>query len=274
MRRWRSMLAVAAALSAAQPAPAAGVTVLPRTGDWVANFADDSCSLSRTFGTGRDSVLLLLRSYGPDDYFDVQVASRGRKVAAQKPAARFIPSTAEAKVPEFVRELRGEDGWRGIRLAADRPGDPAAVTGLELLRVFGRDLVLDTGSTAAAQKVLARCEDDLLRSLGLDPAAHRTLSRPVDVDWDDAWLKATAPMQLALLRKGSTFQDVRLLVDEAGKPYGCKVVSGAIDAPTEQQMCTVLLEKARFSPALDAQGAGMKSYFILGLMGMRRMGVD
>lgn len=274
MPRWFPILAMAAALSCTQPLAAAETTVLPRTGDWVANFADDSCSLSRTFGTGRDSVLLLLRTYGPGGRIDVQVASRGRELAAQEPAVRFLPSAAEAKGSEFFRQLRGRDGWEGIRLPVDRPSAPASVTGLEVKRVFGRDLVLDTGSMAPVQKVLVQCEDDLMRSLGLDPAAHRSLSRAVVLDEEADWLKATAPLQRTLLDKGSTFQDVRLLVDETGKPYGCKVVAGAIDPPTEQRLCTLLLDTSRFTPALYAQGAGVKSFFVLELMGFRRTGID
>lgn len=242
---------------------------LSPTGDWIANFADDSCSLSRTFGSGSDSVLLILRTYGPNAAIEAQVASRGTKLVPDRPSVRFLPAVSEVGGAEYFGELRGKNGWVGITLPVARPTVAAQVTGVELQRVFQKARVLTTGAMSGAFRVLDRCEDDLMTSLGLDAQAHRTMTQPVAVNWNDDWLNVTTPMQRRLINRGSMRQDVRVLVDELGKPYGCKVVAGAVDESIAQNLCDALLEHAHFQPALNVTRNPMKSYFILSLSATR-----
>jgi TonB family protein len=132
------------------------------------------------------------------------------------------------------------------------------------VRVGARTL-FDFSLPAAAQAVAAlrACEHAGLVHHGIDPDAWRAL-RSVP--------RLTIPL-LKLVR----YQDypkeavaagasgtvlVRVSVDAAGKPSKCDWIARSGSEPLDRVTCKILMERARFHPAIDASGKPAPSYFV------------
>lgn len=53
----------------------------------------------------------------------------------------------------------------------------------------------------------------------------------------------------------------RLMVDATGKPSSCHVQEATLTAAYMELTCRVLMQRARFVPALDAKGQPVVSYY-------------
>jgi hypothetical protein len=68
----------------------------------------------------------------------------------------------------------------------------------------------------------------------------------------------------------------RLLIDANGKPTNCHINWATLDKPLNDKICATLLEKASFTPAKDASGQAVSSYwtgspmFLMPVQGGRR----
>jgi hypothetical protein len=245
---------------------------LTPSGNWSAEFAEDNCTLRRTFESGEQKVLLELSSYVPGPTIDIRIASDTLPSWLRKPTTKFQPSAGEARIHEFYRALGAAGGWHGVTFVEDSAA-PAATTASYLIQgVFRQDIELITGPLDQVMNTMRICEDDLLVSLGLDAKANRALSRPVQLADEENWLSAASPMQQDFFVKGSSFQQVRLLIDEQGKVFACRVIEGSNDETIANEMCGALIREARFRPALDANARPVKSYYLLGLSASVRTG--
>ncbi len=107
--------------------------------------------------------------------------------------------------PSSVTELRVWSSPTSLRTGAEKKRKPgsdtgwteeqrtvreAAVTSITLDKSFGDPLVLKTGSLKSPMKALGACADDLLTRWGLDPAAHKTLSKKVAPKEEDQFTSA------------------------------------------------------------------------------------
>jgi hypothetical protein len=282
-----ALLGLAPQLPVLESAAAEPIPFRP-TGGWTADFADESCALERTFSNGTDTLSLRLRQFAPGDAFEITVASptlgrwRVRRIA-------FTAAGARQDIEQFQTfEVPG--GLKGAIFHASLPsmrprGEPppnadfatyTAAAELDRLHIGGlyrSPIDIEMGTLGAAMRTMETCLDDLLAHWGLDAQAHRTLTRRAEPDWSEAWIAVTAPMQRDFLaQKHSTRQDVRLIIDETGKPTGCSVTGWPDDEPIARRMCDALLKEAHIPPALDNRSQPIKSYFVLVLTAIARSG--
>jgi hypothetical protein len=255
------------------------------SGSWTASFADESCSLERTFVHGDDTVHLRLRQYTPGRTVEVTLASETLDTRRSR-SIRFAAGDHSERV-EMYLPFESADGLEGLVFSAalagqNTPGQigsdyavyaaGSGIEGLTISGAFTNDLEILTGSLEQPLKVMESCLDDLLTGWGLDAQAHRTLSRRAEPDWNERWLSVTAKMQRDFLRdKGSTRQDVRLILDQQGRPTACRVLQWPEDEPIAVRLCDALLREARIPPALDKDSKPVSSYFVLVLSAIARM---
>jgi len=276
--------AVTAALAGAVlPTPAqAEQTAFSPGGGWTANFADDFCALERTFAHDGDTVQLRLQQFVPGSMFEITMGSDALAVRDRARSITFA-AAGEAQTIPFYSTFEAANGLEGAVFGATLSDGPApagsdyavyatgkTVERLTLSDAFADDIALLTGSLEHPLKVMESCLDDLLTRWGLDPQAHRTLSRKAAPTGSEEWLKVTAPMQRDFLRKGSNRQDVRLIVDAQGKITGCRVLQWPADEPIAQRLCDAVQSEAEIPPALDSAGNPVPSYYLLSLAAVAR----
>ena len=263
------------------------VAYAPR-GSWTANFADDSCSLERTFVHEQDTLRLRLRQFVPGDTFEITIASETLEPRRRATNIDFAATSAFQKI-DYYQTFRLEDGQKGVvfsgSLAGSAPDGPAesrsdfsvyatgsAIDRLTLSDAFESDLTVLTGSLQQPLQIMESCMDDLLAEWGVNAQAHRSLTRKAEPNWSDSWIKVSAPMQRDFRQqKGSDRQEVRLIIDEQGKPVGCRVLQWPDDEPIARRLCSAFLESARIPPALDNESRPIRSYYVMVLSAILRV---
>lgn len=225
---------------------------------WTVRHEQDFCRLTRPFGPAADPVVLQIDRFAPGGRASLSFAGR-----------RFQPLGWDSRVEAgFASATPQLTQAHGERLTADRTTNlvlgettlppPTHKTPRFVIRVAAPlprpDVVLDLGPMEAALAALAACTADLPWRWGLDPAAQTLLpQRPTPASPPEQWLEP-APDGAAIR--------YRLTVDDEGSVVGCGVISEGHGGDFLEQACASLRQRARFTPARDAQGRPARSYYV------------
>jgi len=256
---------------------------LEPAGKWHVDWTPTTCRLARGFGDPKAPDILAIERFGPTDRFQLIVLSRQVRsyqqdatlqlrfgdgpLAATRAipgdgktmASIFIPSASLAR-PGGGEKPQSDFEWdEEIRVTPERE---AAVTTLEL-RWRGRSLVFRTGPLDKAFAALRACTNDLVKTWGLDPVQQATLSKwPKPVTRPSGWVGSLDYPQGMLSAGKQAIVNFRLMVDTEGKPTACEVQRSYADKLFDQITCSTLMRRARFEPALDAQGTPVPSFYL------------
>ncbi len=266
----------AAVASAQGSAP---VEKLTRTGKWVANYDRDSCTVVAPLGEGANGVAVKFTRYAPGEQFTLAVvgnrfAEREVRVegtadfgAAPEPLKAHGFSGEAGKYPALFFDPMRIDGWYpkqlgeiGPSISSDQEG---RVTGVTLALERKKPLRLEFGSLTAPMTVMHQCMDALVKRWGYDPAQQAMARRRVTPktrpqNWIDLEGYTIKPM-----RKGhSGIVQFRLDVDADGKAVGCFVLARTNPDEFGDRTCQLMMKRAKFEPALDAQGKPMRAFWV------------
>lgn len=281
----QSALALAALLNGTG-GQATEVTLKPAT-KWIADYQDEDCSIRRGFiAEGRKAMVLELSSFSYGENFRVKVYGEGITVRDNPPRTKFEPDDTLDQHKDAVL-VKFTDGKRGIlykdmifrNSEVEKIGDKATeswrmgsaardareneITALFIGKAFQEDVRLQTGSLHGALEALRTCLADLAKTDGLDPEKLEHLSRQVTAKDILLWtskVQEVYPDDMA--RKGrSASVDVRLIVDEQGKPATCLARNLGQEESFTSTACERMMRYARFEPALDADGHPTRGYY-------------
>lgn len=265
---------------------------LSPSSEWIAEFKDESCAVTRTFAGEARSGQLELRRYSPDGATRVIVIA-GPNLKAKKEAFKigWLPGLESedvhtplflSKEGEFAGAIFGTSFGAPTELVTDiamaggkapepvnrkeaAKRDLAVMKGIQELSVtglFDEDLLLRTGSLLGPELILDECGNALLKSWGLDPQVQNNLSRsafPTNLPMVVQALHAEFPRDLLMSEAAANIR-IRLLVGADGKPTGCRIQNPAGSRIAEKDSCNKL-SRLRFDPALDEHGNPVPSYF-------------
>jgi TonB family protein len=292
MRRFALFAAGLGVLCSEASGKAREVVRLPPVEPWNLHYADDSCRMARTFGTGKHQVILVLDQFEPGEWFRMMFV--GKSVAARTGfgrsdlKVRFGPNE-DASEDTFTTGTVGDNPALivngSVRLApltkveqaahdesVRRPPhiDPppvgeareAAATWLELSKALSHNLILETGSMAKPLAALRECAWETVKMWGLDIEQQKRLTRkPSPQRPSYEWIHAS-DYPPAMARGG--FQGIvnfRIIVDEKGTPTSCNIQESTRPKEFDDAVCKAVMKRARFEPALDAQGKPVPSYW-------------
>ncbi|MFA9201207.1 MAG: TonB family protein [Cypionkella sp.] len=274
--------------------PVAGIAAEPvrlaPAGKWAVSYNDDSCRLTRVFGSGEQATALIFERFAPGPKFTLMVAGaplqgiKSERVLFQfgpgKPQlVRFVkvgalPGYQPALVVPAMRLADEEDEKPGAPASLTQPATPLArldaderaiAKGISWLSVkagFLDKFVLDLGAMDEPMGALQACASELITHWGIDAARHADLSRPATpANSQSGWI-ANRDYALGLRREGiEGLVHFRLMVDANGAPTSCHIQSSTRPREFDDLICNNLMRKARFKPALDAKGQPIASYF-------------
>lgn len=293
--RYISFVAVTAALLVPMTTGAAAKEPLrlKPSSKWNVHYAADSCRMVRSFGEGDQKVTLLADRFEPGDSLRLSFVGKpvntrhnegtielrfGPTEEVQKilfypalfvdksPAlmlredARLAPRT-EAEYAAYEAALKGGD--YGFQWSKITPEQEAAVTFIEVKRSVREPFILETGSLGPPFEAMRKCTDELLNHWGIDVAKHATLSRPVTPTGNPAkWMKSSdyPPAMLAAGRRAIV--QFRLNVDAGGVPTACHIQQSTRPKEFDDAVCKAIMRNAKFTPALDADGNPIVSYWL------------
>lgn len=255
-------------------------TALSPSGNWNVDFAPNKCRLARIFGEGENRHLLFIEQYWPGKHFGLTVSGPGLKRWHSR--ARTKLQFSSEREPFTTEPFKGDTETFGpamiyssVSLENGTQGDEqdgGAVPFLDTelantvefieLRQGGKALRLDTGPLGEAFEVLNRCTEDLLRDWGLDAEKLKTATRrPTFENKRSVVRQILRTYPAAALNRGEQgIFRMRALIDENGKVTDC-VINEATTADRLESPACKAMRKARFSPALDASGEPIPSYY-------------
>lgn len=255
---------------------------LAKTGKWEMKYNPDSCQLLARFGADPDSVIFVLTREQPSDYFDLELYGKalsdsgigvpveltlGPNGPPVKRDGVALTMSGGDKLPVIrITGLR-IDGMRDVKNPAAMPvltpASEAQVTEIAFRKLGGKRYKLLTGSMAAPLAAMRACTTDLVKTWGYDPAVEERLTRPATpINSPARWLGTNDFPDKSWMAGHNGIVRFRLDVDSAGLPSGCRVLYRTNPDEFADLSCKLLLQRARFSPALDAAGKPVKSYYI------------
>jgi len=248
-------LALLTALAPAlAPAPA---EVLQPSSGWSIDYADTSCTLSRSFGTGEDAVSLGLMPQTGGDRVRLVLIARNRDLFDGQGQAEIRAATGDPLATSaFSSAIHPQQG----RVAMMRVGRDT-LTGLAgsatvTLTLDGKPITLAIPAMSAALKGLAACETDLAKEWGVDLPIVATPAVPL---LPQKWLTDDDYPAEAMRRSQSGDVGFRLSVDAGGKTTACNITYSSGTPLLDQTVCSVMMKRSRFKPALDKDGKPVAS---------------
>lgn len=268
------------------PSHAREMRRLAPSSQWIVDYADDSCRLARRFGEGDRQVTLIMDQFTPGDSFKPMLVGKQlvprddelvirwgleeeQKVGVVSGTTRDVPTIfieATMKISdiwnakEFARALAEQHSVHIVPpIGAARE---KAVTSVEFHMLAGFDLVLETGPMDLALDALRKCSWDMVAKWGLDVEQQKRLTRrPTPTrSWSTWFDHRDYPREM--LRRGiQAIVNFRVLVDGTGKPTSCHVQTSSQPQEFDVMVCRSVMKRARFEPALDADGRPVPSYW-------------
>ncbi len=276
----RALAAAILGMGAASPAYAkAEPVVLEPSSKWNVDFAPEKCRLARVFGEGENRHVLFFEQWGPKATFGFTASGPGfDRFRAYKPVdVRFSNAQEPRETQPFMGTIESfgdaiiystmalEDEGQGqmLGILPQLNTDKASFAEFVEFRQRSRSVRFNTGELGEAFKVLNQCTRSLVSDWGLDVEKHKSATKAVEWTNDQAIVqRLVKTYPSAALRKGEQgIMRMRLKIDETGKMTDCVINQTTINKSLKSPACREMA-KAKFEPALDANGAPMASYYL------------
>ena len=250
-------------LAALAGGPAAAAEQRQPTARWVVNYDDAQCVASRNYGTADKPLFLALKPSANGAVMRVMLMRNGSALDAdQQPASlrfddgRPIALSALAYGDSRTRRFVTSINLPMAMFAANRRASAISIRSGgfdERLAVPGL-----SGAAAALDDCLANLRD--VWNVG-EPFAGRLsqAARPAR-PLGELFSPSRYPTR-ALDEGNSGTVGISLLIDEAGGVRDCMIEETSGFATLDTMSCFVIVSKARFAPAIGADGKPAKSAF-------------
>lgn len=257
------------------------------SGPWAMEYADEGCRLIRNFSDGKAALTLALERFAPGvslrvgltgtdlrlDRVAGEVSYRFGEGGPQKGEfletiladgrkALLLPDATLIGRDELVRLVKTNPSDDGMQPVLKAEADGAkGISALTFLRGFEQPLSLDLGAMSAPIKAMQRCVDDLVVGWGIDLARLLKAKRyPAQTGNPYNWITSRDyPPNMMKAGLGGLVR-VRLIIGEDGAIAKC-MVEVLSPGEFEKLVCDNLAKRAKFTPALDAEGKPMRSFW-------------
>ncbi len=258
MRGISIVLPLAVMTGLAQAASAA--PLLQPTAKWVVDHGDTSCTALRTYGTPEAPVTIAFRPSPTGSVVRLLVVRRGWVPEAKQfpVVASITPAPAKVTGLRFAsRDKKTSIVWINFdRAAIDRLGGAGEIA----IKGGALDERFALPGIAAVVKALDRCNAGLRTFWNVEEAAAASLTKTAVAlkSLPSYFSEDDYPAQ-AVREEASGSTRFMLMIDQTGKLKDCMVEQTSGFATLDAMSCGVLIERARFRPALDAGGKPVRS---------------
>lgn len=257
---------VIAALAGKVVAPQTPEMLVP-SGKWTVDYAASMCVLQRDYGTGPAQVTLGFRPMPLSEQSEIVLVTRaaGERAASVRfdkvslqlgVAGPVIAGTYRLLETKTTPELH----YTQISVNAAEAEDIAGAETLFIEREKLPTVRLRLMATPAAVSALKACQNDLLKSWGIDlPAIAKIATPAVGKDKADWIMASDYPYQSIRAGEAGTVS-ILWTVGIDGNPSDCRVTQTSGHPSLDQAACNAILRRGRYTPALDSAGKPIKSY--------------
>jgi len=252
-------LAAMAVLSVQAPVHAQTAPVLQPIKPWVVHFDDTECYAERTYGTSADPVILGFRPSPSGNSYELLLA---HKRPAPKFAQQLEGSVDFGGGPTKAWLLRyatpGDEPYRVDKFRIDAramaQASTAATVGLHVAKGPAERFALL--SMPGVLATLSKCNEDLRRYWNMTEVGEKSIATPARGDVRRVFTDKDYPDEASTEEGEAQFL---LFIDEKGAIAACHVLKPSGIPAMDGMGCQVIRQRARFKPAMDAQGKSMRS---------------
>jgi TonB family protein len=250
----------------AQTQPVA-VEALRPTSQWKVEYAERECRLTRNFGADQDLILFRLARGTSLTNYDIMLA--GISIPKQ---SKGVDIDITISPQNFTQSFNGENRDipnRKERILRWYDGDLVPILAgprnQELIvtsdKKYNVKLKMDDFPTAL--KAMETCHDDLLKGWGIDGPQMRALaSMPEPKASPGTWASTKDyPSDLIRAEIGGEVS-FKLDVSAEGLPTSCLVIVSSKNDKLDKVTCKIMMQRAKFKPALTADGSPEASHYI------------
>lgn len=264
-----AMIAALAALAApgnASSQPDASPP-LPPTGKWIVDYAENMCLLSHSFGIGDSQVTLGFRPWPMGTKTEVVLISPDSSSTASrygKGATLSLSSAGPDVEGDYWSYWLPKQKMRLVTLTVEQSAlvDLGSAGTMTIAIPKGaRVSVALPPNTKPALKALDKCDDDLSRSWGVDPAEKMLVATPAQpfpgaADWiaDNDY----PPDALRNSQHGTVM--ILWTIGLDGRVSNCIPVIKSGVPVLDQAACNAISRRGRYHPALDKDGKPVISH--------------
>lgn len=242
-----------ALLGLAQAAPVA----LSPSGKWQVDHNEASCFVAREFGVGHAKVALafrlipILKSY--------EVILIGDASSSWRQGDLILTSTPSgAPIKRAATLSKTSDGKPVLTASLDENELAAIAREPQLTLVPPSSVALSANAVDKAFAAAKTCQDELVRSWGIDPANASLMPSPLhpqnwvtDDDYPTSALRTRTQGRVAF----------RLTVGVDGKVASCGILKSSGTQALDDAVCKNMKVRGRFIPAKAADGTPVASVF-------------
>lgn len=282
------MSAACASLSVTAFAAPEEPSRLKPSSKWISDYQPDGCRLMRAFGEGDDQILLQLSRFAPTDSFSMTLSGKKLGMKSKGQAnIQFGPTEAEQSIEylpgvigkysalvmsgdmrivplsaQQLKEIGQTKAPQIVKLAPIGAEREKAVTYLKIGKPLRKPVILELGPMDKPFAALSTCISDLVTSWGLDAEKHKSMVRWVmPVSSPGNWIKSSEYPTKMLAANQPAIVEFRLEVDEAGNATQCHIQQTTRPKEFDNAVCKGIMKRAKFVPALDAEGKPLRSYY-------------
>jgi hypothetical protein len=242
---------------------------LEPTSEWTLQAEPDRCRITRDFGEGDNQTTLSLEKGLSGSGFNLVVIGAqvdkpysdwvrfqfgpDEKVNNRKFVAGKTPNGKPmATIPSATFAPRVEEEYRTFARDKLDKGRLGAIQTLAVKLVAAAPFELKVGAMDLPMIALSRCMDERRAEFSIEHA--KFASHPEPSGSAGTWItSADYPTDLLLNRVG-TLVEFSLVVDDQGTPNFCEIKPSTRPQRIDETLCAKLLQRARFSPALNKDG--------------------
>lgn len=260
--------------------------VFTPSGKWIVDYDKDSCNIFREFAHEEQKLTLVMMRSRPGDAMRIQILGDNGRIVKQNGlmTVEFLPGTFKnetgyyaGKTDEGVETILSSSVVLPSEYTKKNEGDfekigtiprlkPELRAKLDkiVIKVEGQHkIIFQTGSLGPILNAFENCTDNLVTYWGFDLATEQSLiSRVKEKGSPQFWITSNDYPTGQLLNKGIGSIEFRLTVEADGKPSQCAIIKAAGDKEFADIACARLLERARFTPAMDKDNKPVRSFYI------------
>lgn len=256
----RHLVACACVALIANPGNVAAKPLQP-TGKWVVDFGDSRCVAQRIYGETGKPVYLLIKASAVGEGLQLSVAQKGPNgYGVQEPAKLTMGKGEPIKLLQLRYGIEKKQ-VRTVNLTRAQMEQLASSTELRW-DTANLDYSIPLGPMANLIKVVEKCRVGLGDYWNGTPEKKALLKQPVSMNTTIRKLFSSDdyPSQ-AVFGVQSGTAHIIALIDEKGQMADCMVVETSGIAVLDAQTCIIMHKRAKFSPAIGADGKPAKSTF-------------
>jgi TonB family protein len=258
----RGLPALFAAASLVLPGTAVAAPVpLKPTSPWKVDFGDAHCIAMREYGTPAAPLLFALKPSLIGEVMQVSIIRPGEK----KPTGQYDGSlTIDGAKPigvsvlgHWAKTSKSRVSSINLPLAAFQPMRAARAVRIQSSGEVEQSFAL--ANLEAVARTLDECVADLRKVWNIENATGLIKQHARQQKTPASLFRMSDYPAVALRGDDSGMVALVILIDEAGKVVSCQVTATSGAASLDAQSCAVMGARARFDPALGADGKPVKS---------------